>query len=246
MRRSIPSRPWSPLYLALALAACDESTDVLGGASGASPAALTIKTGDQQETMVGWGPSAEPLVVLVTDSNGQGVPRTLVWWRIVSGSGDLCLGTGICRDSVPSSTNVQGEAGDVWFWPTEVGPIEVSARVPGLSGVVTFHLRTLGMVVGVWDWDGDGLCMDAARFVSPGGTDALTVPVGARVQWHNQLQACGHIQARIASTSGPTGVTFDSGPLDTDERFEFIPPVAGTWTYEDVYTGGTGTLIATP
>ena len=246
MRDSIPSWSWSPLYLALALGACDEGANVLGGAFGGSPAALAVKSGDQQETMMTWGVAGEPLVVQVTDSNGQGVPRTLVWWRIVSGSGDLCLGNGICRDSVPSSTNAQGEAGNVWLWPTKVGPIEVSARVPGLSGAVTFHIRTVGAVVGVWDWDGDGLCMDAARFASPGGNDALTVPVGARVQWHNELQGCGHIQARIASTSGPTGVTFDSGPLDADGRFEFIPPVPGTWTYEDVYTGGTGTLIATP
>lgn len=42
----------------------------------------------------------------------------------------------------------------------------------------------------------------------------------------------------------PRSERFDSGVFGLDERFQFVPTVAGTWEYADRFAGGSGRLMA--
>jgi plastocyanin len=98
-------------------------------------------------------------------------------------------------------------------------------------------VRVTALVINLGEesW-GDG----TPGFFGPAQSADVTVPVGAKVEWVNHFET-----ARIVATVAPPGGTaFDSGGLSQDERFEFVPSVAGTWEYVDLVSGATGTLTA--
>jgi hypothetical protein len=77
-------------------------------------------------------------------------------------------------------------------------------------------------------------------FLGPHLTSDAAAPVGGVVEFWNREST-----ARIVSTSSPAGATsFDSGSLRLDERFQFVPDVAGTWEFVDEVSGARGTLTA--
>ena len=237
MHRSIPSWPFGPLCLALALGACHEDSNVLSGPIDPIPTTLAIVSGNHQEGMA--GRYLAPLVVQVRDANGKGVAAIELTWTVSPGAGVLCPDTlGGCQtETLQTHTTDEGRA-EVRLRPTRLGVITVTASVPGQkSGSVTFSVSTHGitiLVLPLYD------CYDPRRrFVGPEGEVPVTVPIGVPVEWEH---ACG---GRITGV-GPGGVTFDSGWLLPGQRFTLVPTVAGRWSYYEFPSlagHGTATLI---
>ncbi len=71
--------------------------------------------------------------------------------------------------------------------------------------------------------------MQNIAFVTPDGSDDVTIELGQSVEWVNLDQG---IQHTATSTEEPAGGNaFDSELLNTDDRFVFTPNVSGTWVY---------------
>ena len=64
-------------------------------------------------------------------------------------------------------------------------------------------------------------------FVGPDGTDVVAVSPGDTVVFVNR-DAAPHT---ATATSWPGDLSFDSGPLQKDESWEFVAPAAGEWVY---------------
>jgi hypothetical protein len=111
---------------ALFAAAC--SADSLPGPGRTTPAALARVSGDGQSGPV-TQPLADPLVVIVTDSGGAGVPGIPVTWTVVAGGGSL--------SATSATTDASGQASVSLTLGPVAGPNIVSAGVTGL-GAVTF------------------------------------------------------------------------------------------------------------
>jgi Tol biopolymer transport system component len=220
-------------------------------------ASMEIVSGNDQEASAGLLFADEPLVVRVKDGRGAPVPNVSVIWGVPSG--DVVLGNA-CSQTVIDDWSEEEQAFTAsWtFWAARTGPdgtaaveyrpralgtSEVNARILGhgngdwMTDGVTFTLETTSLVIGLSRDPSDG---GAPTFLGPHLTSDAGVPVGGVVEFWN-----GESTARIASTSSPAGAaSFDSGPLQRDERFRFVPDVAGTWEFVDEVSGATGTLTA--
>ncbi len=64
-------------------------------------------------------------------------------------------------------------------------------------------------------------------FVTPNGTDSITIALGQTVRFVNR-DAAPHT---ATSTSAPTGAAFDSGELSQGGVFHWTPAQTGSWTY---------------
>jgi hypothetical protein len=132
-------------------------------------------------------------------------------------------------------TNSQGYS-SVAFTPSLLGTTMVQAAIPGSSvSPVTFTLEATGLLIAFvrrWgDWDYPDFW--AVSFEPPCGNCDVVVPVGTSVEWFNQ-----HLDfwnpdpwMVMAVTAPPGGELFNSGPLNPEARFQFVPEVAGTWEY---------------
>lgn len=220
-----------------------------------SPATFTIDASDSRASLwidypfdqvevveVVAGPQrALDLTMGVTDALGDGVPGVAVTWEVTSGKGKLREIVGCSQQDTSSTTVIvrtasQWGASQVSFQPTAFGITTVTATVPGVEGSpVTFTLdATLFEIVLYENEFGEPV------LIGPDYSSDATVPVGATVEWWNTNDS-----ARIASTSAPPGGDpFDSGTIANGGRFQFVPPVAGTWEYVDQVSGATGTLTA--
>jgi len=198
-----------------------------------SGATLVVVSGDGQEGVAGDALS-EPFVLRVEDSHGRPVPRIRIDWALDQGSGTVRPFTTYGDDDGLHS---------VVFTPAGVGRARILARLYGESDRAVFEAEASVQRVefAYDDWIG------APVFYHPtcGWYDywfecsPLAVPLGTGVEWVNYLGS-----ARLVSTSAPEGGTpFDSGTLGQDDRFRFIPAVAGTWEYADTVSGVTGVLI---
>jgi plastocyanin len=202
-------------------------------------ATLVMVSGDNQEgveTLFG----AEAFVARLSDGRGEPVAGVAMVWEVTSGRGDLMqpfnveppLSLDECRDldTIPDTRTTRtvsdGTSGS-GYQPEVAGVNTVSASVAGAQGSpVTF---TLDVVQAIY--------LNGDRF----NPATVSVPVGATVRWHH----FGVAAARIVSTSTPPGGTsFDSGPLEEDEPFQFVPDAVGTWEYVDEVSGELGTLTA--
>lgn len=67
-------------------------------------------------------------------------------------------------------------------------------------------------------------------FVGPGGTDDITISLGDTVRWVNN-EVSGILHTATSTDVPAGGAAFDSGNLGPGDDFEFVPNVAGTWTY---------------
>lgn len=211
------------LFTAVALAACgsDDTTDPVGnggggggggnggGDNGAEPAAIVVASGDNQSAKTE-RPLPQPLVVDVTDADGIAVSGATVSWSVASGPGTISPTT--------ASTDAQGQASATFTGGTQVGTSTVRATVSGVDEAAEFTIETSTLVID----------MVNIAFVGPDGTDDVTIPLGATVEWENFDQE----QHTATSTNEPTdGAAFDSELLGNGDTFSFTPGVEGTWTY---------------
>jgi hypothetical protein len=227
-----------------------EAPPVLFFADASDPGAVvTIMAGNHQEGKAGtWLP--DDLWVRVTDGRGDPVGNIEVAFAVTSGAGSVG-GCGIAGKNpawgitrtLPEGLGINGYdhgfAG-IPFWPSAQGITTVAAAVAGVQvSPVTFTVNGHGVFIRLL---GDP-STDEVGFLGPDRTSDVTVPVGAPVEWVNLNWVDG--TARIMSTATPQGgAAFDSGELDLNFRFEFVPAVAGTWEFVDLVSGVTGTLTA--
>jgi hypothetical protein len=182
----------------------------------------------------------EWLEVRVTDGQGEPLPHIRVRWVITSGDVELrgCRQAGL--DNPPTTWTLTGPDGiaPASFRLVDVGTSTVGAVVAGaLPSHVSFTMTATAAVIMLSEPSYWGV---GPRFVAPHGSSAVTVPVGAMVEWANFVES-----ARIVSTSAPSGgASFDSGELGANGRFAFVPGAVGTWEYVDQVSGATGTLTA--
>lgn len=202
-----------------------------------TPTATTVAlvSGDLQEGKAG-ELLPEPLTVRVTDAQGSAVQGVDVTWRVVSGAGSFWR-AGATPLNGPTRTDSDGRA-LVLFKPSVLGTSRVSAEVAGLANSpVTFTVdATVLLIVVHNDWEG-------SWFELPQGSNSVTVPVGAIVEWTVGWQTS---RSRVVSTAEPPGgEPFDSGELLPLDTFRFVLAVAGTWEFQDHFSPeSTGTLTA--
>lgn len=65
------------------------------------------------------------------------------------------------------------------------------------------------------------------RFVTPNGTDSITVALGQTIRFVN-VDAAPHT---ASSTDAPAGAEFDSGAMSLNDVYYWKPAQEGTWTY---------------
>ena len=186
---------------------------------------------------------AEPLVVRVTDVDGDAVSDVIVEFRVTSGAGafaERCHGG--TQDLTAMATTDSSGLAEIEFQPTVVGRTVVAAQIPGsrdgsISFVVDANILVIEFWAGIWNVGFIGPC--------PYSSD-VTVPVGTTVEWRVPVEDDRYpITYTVTSTSTPRGATgFDSGSLTHRDRFRFVPAVAGTWGYRDRLTGLTGTVTS--
>lgn len=201
---------------ALALMACgdSDSTDPgtgggNGGGNGAEPAALAVVSGDAQSAKTQEA-VAQPFVVAVTDADGAAVSGATVTWAVVDGPGSV--------SPTSSTTNAQGQASATFTGGTTLGTSTVRASVSGLAETADFSVETSTLVIR----------MENTAFVGPNGTDDVTVPLGAEIEWQNR----DAVQHTATSTDVPPGgSSFDTELLNNGGSDSFTPSVEGTWTY---------------
>lgn len=213
------------------------STRVMAGLGGISGSPVTFETeatvtgarlarvaGNDQEGKAGESLD-EPLVVRLTNARGQGVANVEVTWRLASGAGLLNWeGSGSDSASISTSTAPDGGARTA-LTPTALGATTVVASVDRLDvPAVLFAADATVLVIHNAYWGG---------VLGPGGSDPdVTVPAGTPVEWGNYYSTPVH----VASTSAPPGGrSFDSGTLNENGRFRFVPKVAGVWEWRWEY-----------
>ena len=217
----------------LALAACGGDSTAPGngggngGGNGAEPAAIVVVSGSGQSAKT-QEDAAQPFVAAVTDADGDAVSGATVTWSVVDGPGSVSPSS--------STTNAQGRASATFTGGATLGTSTVRASVSGLSETAEFTVETSTLVV----------LMQNVAFVGPGGTDDVTVPLGATIEWQNR----DNEQHTATSTDEPAGgADIISGLLGNGGSFSFAPGVEGTWTYRcDVHptimVGATITVTA--
>jgi plastocyanin len=194
------------------LAACggdDDTTGPPGGGGNPVPAAIAAVSGGGQT-----GRTLEalpnPLVVRVTDSGGATVSGATVTWTIAQGGGSL--------SGASSTTNSQGQA-SIEFTPGAlIETSRIDATVNGVATAASFSVETSILVIE----------MDRTAFVAPNGTDEVTIPLGATVEFVNR----DAMQHTATGSSMPPGTPMlNSGLMNQGDRYQYTPTVAGTWVY---------------
>ncbi|MDX1392850.1 MAG: hypothetical protein R3195_00595 [Gemmatimonadota bacterium] len=200
---------------------------------GSLPSAVRVVSGQEQRALAGQL-LPEPLVVRVIDAAEVGVYAVPVDWSVLVGKGRL---------SGQRATRSGGYA-EMRFEPTALGAHQVAAQAIAIrdsfDATVIFDVVADGVQIEIDDdfgWSNFGF------FAPDESENRATVPVGTPVEWVN-FTVEAHTVRSIAAPSG--GAHFDSGLLQHDERFRFVPEVAGTWTYIDDLTGTEGALTAVP
>lgn len=232
------------------------------------PAAMTMVSGNLQEGKAGvWGLS-DPFLVRVTDAHGHGVEGVQVTWNVASGAGRLDFefhGDDWLCDSMAGCTDTLGRS-QARLVPSSIGTTTVTAELEGLEGSpVTFTTDVTILLIFFGQDLGAGGGIDPNDvppvFIGPHGylgpTAGVRVPVGTPVEWviggwfiTDMWDGAVHI---VSTSEPPGGESFEFiagscwewGNCDLGGRsFEFVPNVAGTWEFEDLRSGATGTLTA--
>jgi hypothetical protein len=197
-------------------------------------AAIAAVSGDNQPGKAGER-LADPFVVRVTDAQGRGASGVAVVWSVATGAGAFGWGEDGSISRLSTTSNSDGLA-EVFFFPTTLGKTSVTASVSALSDrPVTFTTdANVQVIVFVsWGW---------ARFSGPDGAADVVVPVGTPVEWKEVYSSEPYT---VTSMSVPLGAaSFDSGILNRDDRFKFVPTVAGTWEYRDRLSDARARLTA--
>jgi plastocyanin len=189
-----------------------EGSPVTFSATALAPSAMTLVSGDGQMGRVGQ-PLRDSLVVRVTATDGGPLPGATVDWVATAGSG---------RFSNPrTATGADGRAATVLSLGTFPVTNVVTATVEGTSLSVTFTAAATPAVSVTVN-------MQNIAFIAPGGTDDVTILLGDTVRWVN----LDDVQHTVTSDRVPEGGrSFDSGLLNKNETFIFVPKVRGLWIY---------------
>lgn len=201
---------------ALTLAGCGGGETPTGNGNGVGSAtSITLVSGDAQSggrtTTLG-----SPLVVKVSDAQGDGVSGVTVNWEVTSGAGTL--------SAASTTTDAGGQASVAYDLGHLPGANTVIASSSGLSGSpVTFAAAGVDMGPVTVTVE-----MNGTAFVAPGGGDDITILLGDAIEWVNR----DGVQHTATSNSEPAGgVGFDSPFLNQGQTFVFEPAVTGTWVY---------------
>ncbi len=203
----------------LLLTACggDGGDGITNGATnGGSPATnIALVSGDAQ-TGGRTTDLANPLVVVVTDAQGNGVSGVNVTWTTT--------GAGGAFTATATQTDAQGRASVVYTLGTLPGQSTISATAGTLTGSpVTFTTTAtdLGPITVTVE-------MSGIQFQAPGGGTTVTVLLRDAIEWVNR-DGFAHT---VTSSSAPAGgATFASALLATGETATFTPGMVGTWVY---------------
>ena len=161
------SRSFSTAALLLLVAAC--TTDRTLGPTpspqrrGHVPAVIALVSGNNQVAKAG-ELLAEPLVVRVTDVDGDAVSDVIVEFRVTSGAGafaERCHGG--TRDLTAMATTDSSGLAEIEFQPTMVGRTVVAAQIPGsrdgsISFVVDANILVIEFWAGIWNVGFIGPC----------------------------------------------------------------------------------------
>ena len=232
----------SSLVVGATLAACSDSAS-------APPTPTNLGAHGPQTLSTVFGPNVgAPLGVLVTDAQGRGIQSVRVQWRVVTGAGTLI---GLLPSDQSTATDHLGRS-KVDVLATSIGEIVVEASVPGLMGSpVVFSIDVVRPPDAVirfgplFDCYGTPANNDPSVFAGPSGRNAVSVIVGATVEFIYAPYLHPSCTARVVSSvEPPGGDRIDSGILGVGGSFRFVARVPGTWTFSDVLNGGSGTLTA--
>ncbi|HEV2123489.1 MAG TPA: Ig-like domain-containing protein [Chloroflexota bacterium] len=128
--------------LATALSCSDSTEPTIG-----PPASVTKLGGDDQQATAG-SVVPDPLVVRVTDANGNPVSGIGVTWAVSAGGGSV--------DPGATTTNAAGEASAGWTLGTAAGENQATAAVAGLSPVTFSAQGRAGAPAALEKVGGDG------------------------------------------------------------------------------------------
>ena len=185
-------------------------------ATGAVPSAMTLAAGDGQSARISQ-PLAQSLAVRVTAADGGVVPAATVNWEVTAGGGTL-------SPAMSTIANASGRASVDLKLGSGVGMNSVTATLDGAPGPppsVTFDATgTTPVSVTV-------SLMNIA-FNAPGGGDDVAIMLGDTVRWVND-ESISHTATSNSVPAG--GSAFDSGTLNLNDTFFFVPDVRGTWVY---------------
>ena len=193
--------------------------------------AIEVVAGDNQVGKAGVE-LERPLVVRVTDQDGDPLAGVGVEWRVGSGSGrfraspyDAWGGS----DRAVKVTLADGRA-MAFLTPTAYAPSVVTASVIDHPGIppVTFDADVSALVIRIEDNWGWAQC-SALCFSAPGA--GATIPLGGTVEWSN-VSSVGDVELR--STATPTGGTAIDGLVPTLGTWRTILDAEGVWAYETV------------
>lgn len=207
-------------------------------------ASIAIVSGDGQVGKAN-EPLGNPLVVRVTNGRGDPVERVRIDWSGGPSWGSAYLPLRHFDD--PGSSVLVAGLDSVYYTPRAGGPVWATASLPGFPAQhVGFTAEATAFVIELVP--PEGYTVPSAAFTAntfdEGGCwwwpcgDENWVRVGVPVEWVIRVPS-----GRIVATSVPAeGTPFDSGTLAEDDRFSFVPNVAGRWEYADSLSGATAVL----
>lgn len=215
----------------------------------ATVSSVRIQSGDKQAGQTdSW--LEHPLQVFVTDGSGRGVPNVWVHWQIPGGAGDVAREPGKPLAEPYTMTNSSGIAG-AFIRFTAAGTVTVRASLRQAEAAPATFSAAIAQrthVLIVFGPDHDCMPSDPSGFYVDGkAASAVSVQVGATVEWRYWPGIHPSCRARIVSHAEPPGgERFDSGELSPGQSFRWVPEVAGTWHYSDTISGGGSTLTVRP
>lgn len=216
-------KPLVVLSAALLIASCSDDPTAPRQRGLALMAIVEPHSGNAFEPM--------PLVVRLTDGNGNGIPNVRINWQIVGGSLELWEVSGHLLQFEIGPQLTTGPAGHsaVMFRATRVEPIKITASIdPPQAGSRRIDFGTVQFAVE----------MTGAVLLADYWGEEATVPVGTLVTWVNTSSRA----ARIRSTSEPTDGSTVAATLEPEEQFQFVPEVPGVWEWTWSYVEATGEL----
>lgn len=181
-------------------------------ATAVTPSAIAVSAGDNQEVRTNI-PLADALEARVTAGDGGPVPGATVDWEVTAGVASLATAT--------STADAGGDASASLTAGGIAGAVEVTASLPGGAASTTFDVQVSTPVTVT-------VTMQNTAFNAPGGGDDVTILLGDAVRWVN-ADAVSHTATSNQEPAG--GSTFDSGLLNQNGEFEFVPDVRGVWEY---------------
>ncbi len=182
-------------------------------ATGVVPSAMTLAAGDGQSARISQ-PLAQSLAVRVTAADGGVVPAATVNWEVTAGGGTL--------SAMSTTANASGRASVDLTLGSGVGMNSVTATLDAAPGPsVTFDATgTTPVSVTV--------TLLNIAFNAPGGGDDVAIMLGDTVRWVNG-ESVSHTATSNSVPAG--GSAFDSGTLNLNDTFFFVPDVRSTWVY---------------